>query len=123
MKTLLYFGYIKEKGHYLWTRENCVITNRDALERLTGIRGVTDNFLNAIDDVYTPLITAQGAYKEFFVPPFRIVAWHDYTVDTRPGSNSALLGRGYESVIEMLKDAENQFPSVMNRQTAMLFPA
>lgn len=103
-----------ERGH---------IANRSALQSITGIEGVTDNFLHAIDGTFTPLISGQGAYKESIVPPFRIVAWHDYTVDSRPGSNSALLGIGYESADEMLNDAINHFPAVMQRQTSPLHPS
>lgn len=123
MKKLLYFGCIGDKGHYLWSSEHSHIANRSALKSITGIEGVTDRFLLSIDGTYAPLISTQGAYKESFVPPFRIIAWHDYTVDSRPGSNSALLGIGYDSTDEMLNDAINHFPSVMKRQTIPLHPA
>ena len=119
MKKLIYFGCIGAKGRYLWATERDHIANRSALQSITGIKGVTDNFLGT----FTPLISGQGAYKESIVPPFRIVAWNDYTVDTRRGSSSALLGIGYASTDEMLDDAINHFPSVMRRQTSPLYPA
>jgi hypothetical protein len=123
MKRMLYFGCLVKKGHYLWATESCHIANRSALKSVSAIDDVTDEFLISLDGAFTPLISAQGAYKESLVPPFRIIAWHDYTVDSRPGSNSALLGIGYESTDEMLDDAINHFPSVMKRQTSPLYLA
>lgn len=124
MKKLLYFGCIREKGHYLFSGDSpgCNIANRSSLERLVGIAGVTDSFLHTIDGTYVPFDTRQGAYKVSTVPPFLIVAWNDYTIDTRPGSNSVFLGIGYASDVEMINDAINHFPSVMKRQTVPLFP-
>lgn len=118
MKKLLYFGCIKECGHYLWVSERENVCNCSALKRYSGIDGVTDRFLNGIDGTYVPGTTQeQGVYQESIVPPFRIVAWHDYTVDRRPGSNSAILGIGYDSAVEMLADAVEYFPLVMKRQS------
>lgn len=124
MKRILYFGCGRDKGHFFWMSEWHSAMNRDALQRATGLDTVTENFLRAFDGTFTPMITAQGAYKLSSVPPFLIVAWHDYTVDTRPGSNSALLAVGYGgSAEEVIQDAPNWFPSVMRRQTVALYPA
>lgn len=120
MKKMLYFGCIREHGHHLWCNEGNTCANRSALHRHTGIEGVTDNFIRTLDGTYVPLEYIQGRYKECLVPPFRIVAWNDYTVDRRPGSNSVLLGIGYATADEMLDDAINHFPSVMQRQTVPL---
>ena len=120
MKKLLYFGCIRDKGHYLWYSEQNRIANSSALKSITGIEGVTDNFLNSIDGTYTWNTYGQGICKYSLVPPFRIIAWNDFTVDTRPGSNSVLLGIGYESAQEMFAEAMKQFPSVMQRQTIPL---
>lgn len=111
-KTLMYFGCIRTLGHYLWQHEG---SYRDS--RLIRINGVNTKILNFIDGTFTPGSTSQqGLYNESIVPPFRIVSWHDYTVDKRPGSNSNLIGIGYESAEQMIDDAYQKFPSVMNRQ-------
>jgi len=75
-----------------------------------------------MDGVYVPGHTReQGQYQVSVVPPFCIVAWHDFTVDKRPGSNSALLGIGYgASVEDIFADAAIKFPSVMKRQIVPL---
>lgn len=118
MNLLLYFGCLFRPGHYLFLSENgTTIQNASSLERFCGIRGqVTDRFIQCIDGLFTPVRTGQGIYKISHVPPFLIVAWHDYTVDKRPGSNSALLGVGFTHAEEMFAAARLKFPSVMARQ-------
>lgn len=119
MKKLLYFGCLQDVGHYLWDGEDsCSIYGAESLEKRTGIRAYSDDIFWGIDGRYVPKGTkAQGAAKETIVSPFRIVAWHDYSIDSRGASNSALLGFEYESAEEMLADAVVQYPSVMKRQT------
>jgi len=123
MKKLLYFGCIGEKGHYLWVNEHDRCHNCSTLKALTGIEDVTDQFIHTIDGTFVPVVTDQGAYRVSIVPPFTIVAWHDYTVDQRSGSNSALLGVGFNSPDEIIDEANQQFPSVMKRQPVPLYPA
>ena len=122
MKKLLYFGCVRSVGHYLWVNEGNSVCNVSALKLHTGITGVTDNFIRGIDGFFTPPNGPQGAYRVARVEPFLIVAWNDLTVDSRPGSNSVLLGIGYASADEILDDAINHFPSVMRRQTTPLHP-
>lgn len=123
MKHLFYFGCIRSVGHYFYASESdCSIRNPTTLGRRIGAEiPYGEAIFWKIDGGYAPKSSiGQGAYKESFVDPFRIIAWHDYTVDRRPGSNSALLGVGYDSVAEMLADAAIKFPSVMARQTGLL---
>ncbi len=119
MKKLLYFGCLRDVGHFLWLGDDSgMICSAEELEKKTGIKAYTDEIFWGIDGRHVPKNTkAQGAAKESIVPPFRIVAWHDYTIDHRGASNSALLGFGYESAEEMLADAAIQYPSVIKRQT------
>ena len=122
MKKLLYFGCIGQSGHYLWVSEHYSVSNVSALKHHTGITMVNERFLHFMDGAFVPPSGKQGVFRESIVPPFRIIAWSDYTVDSRPGSNSALLGYGYANADEILIDAINHFPSVMQRQTSPLRP-
>lgn len=112
-KRLWYFGPIGQPGHYLWTNEN-----RNATEHSIAVElSCNPGLLRHIDSTFPPGHTQhEGLYNDCMVPPFRIVAWWDRSVDKRPGSNSALIGVGYESAEEMIDAALKQFPSVMKRQ-------
>ena len=108
MKELLYFGCIGEPGHYFYGpgEGSLMRSERPALN---------------VDGVYTPKETLkQGSACEVIVDRYRLIAWHDYTGDSRGNSNSVLLGIGYASREEMLKDAAEKFPSVMKRQKVPL---
>ena len=108
MKKLLYFGCIRQPGHYWFSEGESSIPYADRPKF-------------PIDGVYVPALDArQGAAEEHDLEDCRIIAWHDYTGDHRPNSNSALVGFGYDSVEEMLKDAEAKFPTIMKRQTKPL---
>lgn len=116
MKKMFYFGCIGQAGHYFWINEREKVHHYRTFDSRIPI-----TFPMAMDGIFVPGDTnRQGVYKESLVPPCRIIAWHDYTGDSRPGSNSALIGIGYESADEMLADAINHFPTVMKRQTAPL---
>lgn len=113
-RKLIYFGCIREAGHYYWTHENY---GRFFGEGLASLLGCNPRLIEHFDGVYPPWPEKElGRYQESIVPPVRIVAWWDRTVDSRPGSNSALIGTGYDSAQEMLDDAPKWFPSVMKRQ-------
>lgn len=73
--------------------------------------------LNGIDGLFPPGSTFdQGKYQVSIVPPVMIVAWWDYTVDKRPGSNANLIGYGFNDAEEMIDEAYKLFPRIMNRQ-------
>lgn len=69
------------------------------------------------DGVLAPFDSNQiGKYLESIIPPFRIVSWWDRSGDSRPGSNSMMIGVGYSSAEEILDDALVKFPVIMSRQ-------
>lgn len=113
-RQLYYFGCLGNKGHFLWDRERSA--NVEGV--LKTMPGINPNVLRRIDGTFAPgnPYEPTGLYMESIVPPVRIVAWWDRSVDSRPGSNSALIGYGYDAAEEMLTDAEVLFPSVMGRQ-------
>ncbi len=114
---LLYFGCIGDAGHHLWVSESRQVANITALRRYHPLPGVSEDFLRHIDQTFCPSVSVpDGVYRVSYVPPFRIIAWRDRSVDSRSGSNSALLGVGYETAEELIGEARQQFPSVISRQ-------
>lgn len=115
-KVLFYFGCIRDKGHYLWTSDSD--NNWYARQVAQTIPGLNYHVLEVMDGTFAPsgIGEEQGLYQESLVPPVRIVAWWDRSVDKRGACNSALIGYGYDSAEEMLDDAVVKFPSVMSRQ-------
>ena len=111
MKKLFYFGCIGQAGHYFFEPG---YGSRD--HRNIRIDGVNTKILGYLDGNFTPADPTPGKYNECVIPPLRIVAWHDYSVDKRPGSNSVLIGYKYETAEEMIEAAYKIFPQVMNRQ-------
>lgn len=111
-KKLFYFGCIGGAGHYLWESNSSKLYD----PRVIRTDGVNWSLLGHIGGVYTRPGLPEGVYNECIIPPLRVLAWHDYSVDKRGNSNSALIGYGYSSADEMLDDAAKKFPSVMNRQ-------
>ncbi len=113
MKKLIYYGCIQNVGHNLFDSENHSVAGR---EHLLGLDKANTLILKCLDGTFTPKSMVQGKYNDCIVPPMRIVAWWDCSLDHRQNSNSALIGYGYESAEEMIDDAYKKFPSVMNRQ-------
>ncbi len=91
MKKILYFGCIKvggQVGHYLWQDNNNHVDEYWAASHL--LPGINRNILKYLDGIFTPGFTSiQGSYVETLISPhYKIIAWWDYTADSRPGSNS-----------------------------------
>lgn len=112
-KKTYYFGCIGQKGHYMFptVSRGCFPSgNYRVIEYIDGLYVPGDKF-------------EQGAAQFSMVGPFTIIAWHDYTVDQRPGSNSNIIGYGFTGtgakvIVDMFKDFHMRFPQVVNRQTA-----
>ncbi len=113
MKKLLYFGCIRVVGHSLFDGDGNSINGRG---HLLGFTDVNTDILERLDGTFAPKSTEMGKYNDCIVPPLRIVAWWDYSLDKRGNSNSNLIGYGYSSAEEMIDDAYKRYPSVMNRQ-------
>jgi hypothetical protein len=110
-KQLFYFGCGTEVGHYLFPRRPDMSTMPD----------VHYKFFDRIDSVFVPAIISQGAAQFAQVGAVSIIAWHDYTLDKRPGSNSNIIGYGYEGtpkeiIDAMFEDFKVKFPWVYKRQ-------
>lgn len=112
-KRTYYFGCIGVTGHYM----------HPAVSRGC-FPGGNYKVIEYIDGLYTPGGNfEQGAAQFSMIGPFTIIAWHDYTVDKRPGSNSNIIGYGFtgtraEMIADMFKDFQIRFPKVIERQSA-----
>lgn len=115
MRILYYFGCIRDKGHYLWDSDS---SQYYADQMAAKVPGLNARVLKCMDGTFPPggINEDEGFYQESIVPPVRIIAWWDRSVDKRHASNSAFIGYGYESAEAILDDAMIKFPSVMKRQ-------
>jgi hypothetical protein len=110
-KQLFYFGCRTGfKGHYLHDSDG-----REMYPQSVKIEGFNSSILKVLDGTFTPKDWKESVYKESNVPPAKIVAWWDYSEDTRPGSNMVLIGFGYTTAEEMIDAAYIKFPKTMGR--------
>lgn len=113
-KRLFFFGCDDSAGHYLFPS----LRDSDKAQ----MPGANFKIIKNIDGLFTPEDDkSQGAGQYFKIGPLSIIAWHDYTIDKRPGSNSNLIGYGYEGepdqiIDSMFKDFKTAFPSKYKRQ-------
>lgn len=112
-KRTYYYGCIGVAGHYM-----------HPYAKSSDFPDGNFKVIQYIDGLYTPGGTSEQGKAQFsMIGPFTIIAWHDYTVDKRPGSNSNIIGYGFtgtraEIIVAMYKDFEIRFPQVIKRQTA-----
>lgn len=70
-----------------------------------------------LDAKLTPMTsTAQGACSIINRDRWTVFAWHDYTADTRGGSNSAFILEGTHTFATALAEARRRIPSILARQ-------
>lgn len=113
---ILYFGCgASHAGHYLWERE----------WSSAGRNQVRDCLFYAIDGSFFLSDAKECEFLLSTVPPWTIISWKDNSVDSRLGSHSTFLFKGFESQneAELLLKAMEIFPRVFGRQRALLVPA
>ncbi len=100
----LYFGCIKEAGHYLF------ISNG------TSIYGEWHKWVALRDGMLAPVFCREaGKALLHHYDGFTIIAFWDYSVDTRPGSNSMFIMPGTKDFYGALEIANSYFPQVFKR--------
>jgi|GEM_PF-3174955 hypothetical protein len=114
-KTLLYFGCIERAGHYLFKNSHQKLRYNEQVE-LSKKYSINENFMGHIDGLFTPPKYKSGYNVVKINSDIIVISWWDNTVDNRQGSNSNLIGIGYESIEEILNEANSLFDSVMKRQ-------
>lgn len=117
MKKLFFFGCGNNgPGHY-WYESQPSGPRHVADYFVRSELGASAQLIKVIDGTFCPAgDQVQGIYKVSMVHPIMIISWWDRTIDSRPGSNSNLVGVGYFGSHEMLEDAKIKFPSFMDRQ-------
>ncbi len=111
-KKLIYYGFIRGSGRSFHGAKG-PDANAGAME----FPGINKHVMEIIDGTFAPGTTKkQGLYLVSHVPPVMIVSWWDYSVDKRPRSNSNLIGMGFSNAEEMIDEAMQIFPEIMNRQ-------
>lgn len=118
-KNILFFGCGRSKGHHWWTSEGM---DHYASVLAREFPEVNNHVIEGIDGTYTIPNGPECVYREVNIGPVKILAWNDYSIDQRPGSNSALIGKGFATADEMILYAEMRYPNFMARQKQPLTP-
>ncbi len=102
-----YFGCVKEVGHYWWT---------------LGLRKIYNDKLPGVDAVYCPPDSEQeGRAQIIYLTPnqyggaYTLISFWDYSVDSRPGSNSNFMLEGVLSFEDMKIRSKELFPEIWKR--------
>ncbi len=106
MTEILYFGCLREAGHYLFSKTNPGIRTRD---QPWGV--LIDGKTVGHGGYGTPGVCVTTR-KDGWVA----VDFTDNSVDTRPGSHSCFLCHGNLSAAEVLELAREQWPEVFSRR-------
>lgn len=122
MKKLYFFGCgNNQKGHYLFESDDRSTGHTDPISDRYGINrrilgGMIDSSFAPAnnEEQFKYQLSYVGTTKVDFI---KIVSWWDRTGDSRPGSNSSLIGIGYASAEDMVDDAYAIFPKTMGRMT------
>jgi hypothetical protein len=102
-----YFGCGERAGHHLWVEG----------ERPESAYGMAyRDWRNMSDGLFPPRRTSkQGAAALHFVHGYTVLSFWDYTVDSRPQSNSTFFLPGRMNFDTALAEAQKRFPWVFAR--------
>lgn len=107
----LYFGCQNDAGHYVWSADHHIVS----------IKNPIAYFLTKNDAQLAPINTKeQGKAILHHFPEFTILAYWDYKVDKRPGSNSMFLIPGQKTPEETIVEIKKAFPKIWNRSPATI---
>lgn len=111
-----FFGCIGRPGHGMFgTTEGRSDATSMTYEGLSVKLGPT-----RLDGGYCPTNRKQGSAKLTHANDYTVLAWHDYTGDSRPGSNSALIAEGRHTFEKMTALLGQAFADVHARQPVPL---
>lgn len=100
----LYFGCIKEAGHYLFAPQD------------KNIYGEWHRWIAPRDGLLAPTFCREaGKALLHHYDGFTVLAFWDYSVDKRPGSNSMFIVPGIKSFHTTMQAASKYFPQVCDR--------
>lgn len=99
-----YFGCIGMPGHYVFHKNGLTAHNKFA------------NWILNMDGKLTPQFDlTEGLALLHHFDGFTILAFHNYSVDKRPGSNSMFIFSGELNFHQMIKHAHNHFGQIMEK--------
>lgn len=109
---MIYWGCreVERAGHFVHAVTPTADGSRHSHDEWTRKLG------RALDGGFAPKVQRQGAAALAEVNGFTVLAWHDYTGDSRPGSNSAIVVEGSHTLAEMLELLAKNWPDVAARQ-------
>lgn len=116
MKTY-YFGCgLSEKGHYWFVPLDGNLHHINMRE----LPLVLGNIAKTIDGTLCPTNAKQGIINRWLLESecstvWTFIAFNDYSVDTRPGSNSVFIFEGNYDTIEACKLIDKYYPKIANR--------
>lgn len=106
--TPYYFGCRDESGHFVWTPDGQRV-------RKYGASADIVHFLYHTDNLLTPTAAQQGQASFGRLFGYSFVSFKDYSVDSRPGSNSVFAIPGDWNYGETMERAKTVFPWVWER--------
>lgn len=107
----LYFGCKGEAGHYAW----------DSSGKRLNWKNTDADFLMRHDGQLAPKQTReQGKAILHHFPEFAILAYWDYKVDSRPGSNTMFLIPGQTNPAQAIETIKQHFPQIWQRSPATI---
>ncbi len=110
----LYFGAKGEVGHYVWS------PNGERLGRIAHKNTRVEWFAYKDGQLAPKKDWTPGKAILHHYPEFTIVAYWDYAVDKRPGSNSMFLLPGKLSGNETISEIQKTFPDIWKRSPAVI---
>jgi hypothetical protein len=103
----LFFGCVGGDGHYVYTSEGHYVPRSTNLP--------AGKFLQQHDGQLVPKTATQGAAQIHHFPDFTVIAAHDFSIDSRPGSNAMFLIPGQHNDAEALAMGQKIFPQLWAR--------
>lgn len=113
-KHMLLFGCGDDAGHFLHQPAERPRTDYAAMKRLPGL------ISKSIDGGFPPQnhrreFVPQRTFMRIGTDGWTVLAWWDYSVDERGGSNTVLIWQGHHSIAEMLQVGKAAFPWAADR--------
>lgn len=107
-----YFGCWGDTGHFLWN------SRKQSFHRYSD--GLPNDFPvepTLLDGTFIPpkAPKIEGLAHFSYVNGWSLIAFPDYSVDSRPGSNSVFLVSGQRSFEQTLALSKKSFPEIFNR--------
>lgn len=116
MPRAFYFGCVDRRGHFLFEAGG---GSRNEAVRYSGNNPWGDK----IDGGLCPDVLTQGHAALHHRDGYTALAFWDYSLDDRTGSNSVFIAEGTHDFVAMKRIASQRFPKIWARFTFPVIPA